>query len=217
MPSPRFQKGNKLRTGIVPWNKGKKTGLAPWLGKKRSPETIKKMSEAMNGKPSPMLGKRHTEETKKKISESRKRMFGKNHPSWKGGKPKCKDCNKQLGNIYAKYCSSCAKKGERSPRWKGGVTSAKRLDRGKFQRDIQKKILERDDYTCQMCNTRGGILHVDHIQSFAEYLERRFDMDNCRTLCVKCHYKITFKREMPQSSCWGQAFVKGGRFHVVQD
>lgn len=50
MPSPRFKKGNKLRVGIVPWNKGKKTGLSHWKGKKRSPETIKKMSKGMKGK-----------------------------------------------------------------------------------------------------------------------------------------------------------------------
>jgi len=50
MPSPKFKKGNKLREGIAPWNKGIKTGLAPWRGKKRSKETIKKMSEGMKGK-----------------------------------------------------------------------------------------------------------------------------------------------------------------------
>jgi hypothetical protein len=36
--------------GRTAWNKGKHTGFKPWLGKKRSIETIKKMSKAMKGK-----------------------------------------------------------------------------------------------------------------------------------------------------------------------
>ena len=62
-----FKKGNKLglgnkyRLGKKPWNKGLKTGFAPWRGKKRS------------------------EETKKKISEGRKCKYNQeNHPQWKG-------------------------------------------------------------------------------------------------------------------------------------
>lgn len=32
---------------------------------------------------------------------------GKNNPCWKGGMPKCVDCGKLLGNIYAKRCQPC--------------------------------------------------------------------------------------------------------------
>ena len=50
MAKYKFKIGNKINVGREPWNKGLKTGLAPWRGKKRSPETIKKMSDGMKGK-----------------------------------------------------------------------------------------------------------------------------------------------------------------------
>ena len=57
-----FPKGHKINNGRIPWNKGKHTGIKPWLGKNRS------------------------EETKNKIRENRKgKMIGKENPSWKGG------------------------------------------------------------------------------------------------------------------------------------
>jgi 5-methylcytosine-specific restriction endonuclease McrA len=66
-----------------------------------------------------------------------------------------------------------------------------------FRKTIQKQVLERDDYTCQICGQKGNELQVDHIQPWAEYVELRFDINNCRTLCMRCHYKVTYGREMP--------------------
>lgn len=87
---------------------------------------------------------------------------------------------------------------------KGGITSLNNLERLKFKREVQKLVLERDDYTCQLCDERGGKLQVDHIQPWAEYVELRFDIQNCRTLCMACHYKITFGRELPEGvTTWG--------------
>jgi 5-methylcytosine-specific restriction endonuclease McrA len=74
---------------------------------------------------------------------------------------------------------------------------------------MQKQVFERDNYTCQLCGVRGVDLQVDHIQSWAEYVELRFSMDNCRTLCSKCHYKITFGRPMPETILgWGHNILK---------
>ena len=71
--------------------------------------------------------------------------------------------------------------------------------RGIFRETIQKQVLIRDDYTCQLCGIRGGNLEVDHIQSWAKYVELRFSMDNCRTLCKRCHYQITYGKPMPEN------------------
>ena len=93
--------------------------------------------------------------------------------------------------------------GERSIRWKGGITPLDKAQRIKFRRTIGQDVLKRDNYTCQMCGAKGVYLQVDHIQSWSEYVELRFNMDNCRTLCMACHYKITFGREKPKGIVWG--------------
>lgn len=93
--------------------------------------------------------------------------------------------------------------GENHHNWHGGTTSVDRLERVRFQRTIQKQVFERDNYTCQICGTRGGWIQVDHIKPWAEYVELRFDINNCRTLCMGCHYKITFGREKPKDVVWG--------------
>lgn len=89
------------------------------------------------------------------------------------------------------------------PKWKGGITPENHAERNKFREYIQKKVLKRDNYTCQICGKRGGLLHVDHIQEWVDYVDLRFSMDNCRTLCRECHYFITFKKPMPKWSKWG--------------
>lgn len=84
-----------------------------------------------------------------------------------------------------------------------GITPKEKLERAKFRKTVQKEVLKRDNYACQMCNKRGCYLHVDHIQPWAEYVELRFDINNCRTLCVDCHYLVTFGKEKPDNSTWG--------------
>lgn len=93
--------------------------------------------------------------------------------------------------------------GENSSNWKGGKTSQDRLERVRFRRLMHKVILKRDDYACATCNIRGVNMHVDHIKSWAEYPDLRFVESNCQTLCMKCHYKKTFGKDIPKGVSWG--------------
>ena len=122
---------------------------------------------------------------------------GNKNPSWKGGKPNCLDCNKQLVDYRSKRCGSCAVKiqmksrtNEKHPRWKGGITSSNDRERKSFRREMQKIVFERDNYICQICGAINCALQVDHIQSWAEYVDQRFSLNNCRTLCMGCHYLL---------------------------
>lgn len=151
---------------------------------------------------SPRKGVKLSEETKLKISKSKK---GQTSPN-KG---------KKLSQIH-KQKLSLAKmgkyRGENSPHWKGGISSHDYLERRRFRNQIQKLVFERDNYTCQLCGIRGVDLQVDHIQSWAEYIELRFSISNCRTLCAKCHYKITFGKPMPAYiKAFGHNLLKGGK------
>ncbi|PWU05322.1 MAG: hypothetical protein C5B43_03490 [Verrucomicrobia bacterium] len=99
---------------------------------------------------------------------------------------------------------------EKQWKWKGGITSENYKQRRTFQMTMKKQIFERDNYTCQLCGVRGVDLQVDHIQPWAEYVELRFKMENCRTLCAKCHYQITFGKPMSKNvKGWGHNLLKG--------
>ena len=72
--------------------------------------------------------------------------------------------------------------------WKGGVTP--KHDAIRKSRTIKKwreAVFKRDDYTCQKCGIRGGVLHADHVLPFSLYPEMRFDTLNGQTLCISCH------------------------------
>lgn len=93
--------------------------------------------------------------------------------------------------------------GEKHFNWKGGRTGEDREARNKFKDLMQQNILARDNYTCQICQQIGGYLQVDHIKGWADYPELRFDENNCRTLCMACHYYVTYKKKMPKGIVWG--------------
>lgn len=80
------------------------------------------------------------------------------------------------------------KTGELASRWEGGKTEERRLLTSRDEYKIlRKSVLIRDDFTCQMCQTRGGKLEVDHLKEWCNYPSLRFEPTNLRTLCEACH------------------------------
>lgn len=71
-----------------------------------------------------------------------------------------------------------------------GSTRARTTDMGRAEyRNWRRQVFERDDYTCQFCEERGGKLNADHIKPYSLFPELRYDIENGRTLCVECHKK----------------------------
>jgi len=152
---------------------------------------------------------------------------GEKAARWKGGLPNCDKCGKQLSQRHPKFklCMKCfgeseigkqqsishlpePMKEENNPNWKGGTQTKDRLERIKFQKTIQKQVFIRDNFKCQICDSEGD-LQVDHIKPWSKYIELRFCIKNCRTLCAKCHYQITFGRLMPSNvKGWGHNLFK---------
>ena len=82
-----------------------------------------------------------------------------------------------------------AKKGAKCYLWKGGIEPENRLIRkGIDFRLWREAVFARDNWTCQKCKTRGCELHPHHMQSFADFPELRFAIDNGITLCKDCHW-----------------------------
>jgi len=128
-----------------------------------------------------------TEEHKAKIGATHRGMkHASTGPAW----------NKGLKGFMA---------GEKHPNWKGG---SKHGERVRFRDQMQMIIFKRDNFTCQICDQSGGYLQVDHIKRWSEYPELRFEESNCRTLCMACHYYITFKRKLPDGMLWGHGLSR---------
>ena len=94
------------------------------------------------------------------------------------------------------------RRGLKSHMWKGGKNSINNQIRECYEYgQWRKACFERDNYSCQHCNQRGGILNVDHIKQLARLIleynittmksayscSALWNIDNGRTLCVPCH------------------------------
>lgn len=139
-------------------------------------------------------------------------MAGKKHPNWKGGLPACPECKETVIKYKSKRCKKCwgkSRGGSNESNWKGGITSLIEQIRHSFKyRQWRSDVFTRDRFTCVVCDIMGVELNADHFpKSFAEIfhqykpksleesflIEEFWNINNGRTLCVKCHKKtITY-------------------------
>ena len=115
----------------------------------------------------------------------------------------CDVCGKNFYSVQnKKTCSvkclskqrSLAQQGEQSHRWQGGKTDAVRIIRNSQNYSTWRTIVfERDNYTCQLCNERGGNLTAHHIKMVSERPDLILDTSNGITLCWGCHSGIRWR------------------------
>lgn len=156
-------------------------------------------------------GKKFTEEHRRNISEGHKGQRAWNQGIKTGPNPEHSLRMKGRGewniglkrSLETKLKVSATRRGLDFSEVTEFITPINKRERRRFCKEVHSRVLYRDNYTCQMCDQYGGNLQVDHIKSWAKYPELRFDADNCRTLCMACHYYITFKRKLPQGVMWG--------------
>lgn len=142
-----------------------------------------------------------TSSTREKISQKLK-LFYENHEHSSKNEPRTIEVKNRISKASkgnrnklgwktpesTKEKLSKAFKGNKSHFWKGGKTKQTGIHRSSYKMQLWRKaVFERDDYTCQECDKRGGILNAHHIKSFAGFPELRFDIDNGSTLCEDCH------------------------------
>jgi len=172
----RPSKGTEFKKGHQPWNKGLKL-------------------PQLSGKNHHMYGKHHTEESKKKMSESLK-----GHTPWnKGIKGLIIGYKFPKGHIpwnKGKKCLYIA--GKNNPNWCGGITPINDKVRKSLEyKKWRKSVIVRDNYKCVICGSiqsRNNPMVVDHYPyPFSLYPDKRFDINNGRTLCRKCDDRCGFK------------------------
>lgn len=132
------------------------------------------------------IGKKRTNETKQKMS-------------WA-----------QMGNTSALGHKVSKEARIRMSISKGGDGDIKRLGIKRsykiLDREWTKAILERDNYTCGLCEERGGKLEAHHIKRKAMYPKLRFKKDNGIALCFDCHNK-TKKKEKRYEATFSIAVI----------
>lgn len=167
MPTGIYDRKTCARKSWTPSEETKQKIRAAHLGRKQSPETIKKRADSIRGT-------KKTPEDREGISQ---RMRGNKHG---------------LGHRHTEQTRAMlrakARRGPDSNFWKGGKTDeAKLLKSSAEYREWREAVFRRDWYTCQICGAYGEKLHADHIKRFSHFPELRFDVNNGRTLCVPCH------------------------------
>jgi 5-methylcytosine-specific restriction endonuclease McrA len=180
--------------GNISWSKINK-------GKYRLPDgTGEKISKKLKGRVSPTKGKHiiHSGSFKKgQIPWNKDKEFtairGEKNSRWKGGKPKCKKCGKQLTHYNTKLCFKCNHElmvGKLSPNWLGGKSLENYTTN--WTETLKTSIRQRDGYACQFCgkhqeNKSFSIHHID-------YDKKNCNPNNLITLCKSCHTKTNFNR-----------------------
>lgn len=53
--------------------------------------------------------------------------------------------------------------------------------------ELRQLVFERDNWTCQKCEQKGGSLQCHHINPVKKNPIESGDIDNCITLCIECH------------------------------
>jgi hypothetical protein len=132
------------------------------------------------------------------LSEKHKESMSK---AKKGKKPK------NFEWFYENF--SLKQSGENHPNWKGGVNPESQKERYSMEYIIWREgVYARDNWTCQSCGQRGGILNAHHIQPFLTHPELRVAIDNGIALCEKCHkafhkkYGKHYDFENLPDKCW---------------
>ena len=153
-------------------------------------------------------GHKTSEETRKKIGDAH-RGKKKDYPIWNKGKPnpelskrqkennvsKRPKVKKKMSEAKIKYYAA----GNKPWNYKDGSSRNRKYTKAKWVK-LAKEIYKRDNWTCQKCGKKGGLLNAHHIIPWAGNEELRFNEDNLITLCVPCHAKIHYKDNLGRKS-----------------
>lgn len=136
-----------------------------------------------------------------------------NHPNWRGGKPRCVDCQKETCYTrQTKRCRSCNDKwrvGERNPFWHGGVSFYPYPP--SFNKALKTYIKERDRYICLLCGmTEKASLRINGKRLAVHHID--YNKNNCRpsnlvTACNSCNGRANGNREYWKVFC--RQLIKG--------
>jgi len=90
---------------------------------------------------------------------------------------RCPKCSVRRGIENNKYNPNLSEEDRVSRRVKDGESISK----------WRTTVFEKHNYTCKICNEKGGILNAHHLNGYHWFKEGRFDIENGVCLCKNCH------------------------------
>jgi len=194
----------------------------PMYGKKHTKAASEKWSKDRRGKGNSMYGKHQSKTAREKIGVANR---GEKSGKWKGGRPRCPWCGKQIG-YASKGCYSCvarerfkdptknpmygrthskeacrrigeAHRGPKNFNWHGGARQVPYTF--EFSKKLKAEIRCRDGYKCVVC----GLTEKEHLQLYrrvlivhhADYRKHNCAKSNLATVCMQCNSRVNFNRE----------------------
>lgn len=140
---------------------------------------------------------------------------GKNNPNF-GGKYSPK------GEKSYNYGGKYSKRGKDNPLWDPNITDEERKTKRNYPEYVEfiKKVLIRDNFTCQCCGLHNSKnMRVHHLNGYNWCKEQRTDETNGITLCETCHKNFhskygTKNNTKEQFEKWiGHAIIELGKYN----
>lgn len=191
----------KFQKGIVPWNKGKQTGISPVNKKEKVLVGCKQCQMEFGVQPYRKETAKFCSSSCKAINimtgrvlsqESIEKIRNSNKGKIMSEEVRNKISKSHLGKkLTEEHKSKIGLRGEFNPRWIKDRTKVKLGERNlhdPLQKQWRKQVKDRDGWSCRIAdNNCGGRLEAHHILRWADFLELRYVVNNGITLCHAHH------------------------------
>lgn len=157
-------------------------------------DTTKRRSETAKGKQRTLGKTWKIKDTSKMTGRVPKTAFKKGHKTWSKG----------LKNPWSKEHIEAIKKANTK------YTKEELMERNQLRsrsKTLKRQALKRD-ICCKECQSMD-YLQLAHIGSWSDYPDLRLDINNVRILCMNCHYRETYDRELESGKLWGYTNMIG--------
>ncbi len=173
----------------------KAKGYGKWMeGKKHAPEAIEKMRQVQAERGNDPAERKRRSERARTLGYG-KWMTGRKLPrdvvaKMRTGTMKAKKLTEDTGATQVAHFMSKhhnRKHFAENPRSKDPDIREKHNSDWRYK-EWRTAVFQRDDYTCQVCQKRGGSLHAHHVKGWAKFPELRYVVGNGLTVCEDpCH------------------------------